>query len=42
VAILAHGLTKDDEVPDINIERAIGRKKRFEANPKEHTYESED
>jgi putative component of toxin-antitoxin plasmid stabilization module len=42
VAILAHSLTKEDEVPDMDIERAITRKKLFESNPKEHTYESED
>jgi phage-related protein len=41
VAILAHGLTKEDEVPDVDIERAIARKKLFAMNPKEHTYESE-
>jgi phage-related protein len=42
VAILAHSLTKEDKIPDVDIERAIKRKKLFEANPKEHTYESED
>ena len=41
VAILAHGLAKEDKIPDVDIERAIKRKKLFEANPKEHTYESE-
>ena len=41
VAILAHSLTKEDKIPDVDIERAIKRKKLFEANPKEHTYESE-
>src|ERR1035441_4038272 len=40
VAILAHALTKEDEVPKVDIERAIKRKKLFEANPKAHTYES--
>jgi phage-related protein len=40
VAILAHSLTKEDEVPDVDIERAIARKKLFAMNPKEHTYES--
>jgi hypothetical protein len=35
------GLTQD-EVPAPDIERAIKRKKLFETNPKEHTYESED
>ena len=42
VAILAHSLTKEDEVPDIDIERALKRKKCFAMNSKEHTYESED
>lgn len=42
VAILAHSLTKEDEIPDVDIDRAIARKKLFAANPKEHTYESED
>jgi phage-related protein len=41
VAILAHSLTKENEVPSIDVERAITRKKLFAANPKEHTYESE-
>jgi len=40
VAILAHALTKEDKVPDVDIERAIARKKVFVANPKAHTYES--
>jgi hypothetical protein len=42
VAILAHALTKEDEVPEADIERTIKRKKLFEANPKAHTYESQD
>ena len=41
VAILAHSLTKEDKIPVVEIERAIKRKKLFESNPKEHTYESE-
>ncbi len=41
VAILAHSLTKEDKVPDVDIERAIKRKELFETKPKEHTYESE-
>ena len=40
VAILAHGLTKEAEVPKVAIERALKRKKLFESNPKAHTYES--
>jgi len=42
VAILAHGLTKEDKVPAADIERAIKRKRQFEKNPKAHTYESDD
>jgi hypothetical protein len=40
--IVIYGLTKEDEIPDVEIERAMARKKLFDANPKEHTYESED
>ena len=38
VAILAHALTKEDVVPSIDIERAIQRRKRYEKDPKAHTY----
>jgi hypothetical protein len=38
VAILAHGLIKEQAVPPADIERAIVRKKKFEANPVRHTY----
>lgn len=38
VAILAHGLTKEDVVPPADIERAIRRKQTFESNPARHTY----
>jgi phage-related protein len=40
-AILAHALTKEHEVPNVDIGKAIARKKLFEINPKAHTYESE-
>lgn len=39
VAILAHGLTKEAEVPDVEIERALRRKAKFEANPEAHRFE---
>ena len=39
VAILAHSLTKEDQVPPVDIERALKRKWLFAANPQEHTYE---
>lgn len=38
VAIVAHGLTKEDVVPPADIERALRRKKAFEADPQRHTY----
>ena len=41
VAVLAHGLTKEAEVPDADIERALLRKKHFENDPDKHTHEEE-
>ena len=35
-AIVSHGIVKEDAVPPNEIERAIQRKKRFEANPAKH------
>lgn len=40
-AVLSHGIKKEDSVPPIEIEKAIQRRKNFEANPKAHTYEEE-
>jgi len=42
VAILAHGLTKEDEVPNADIERAIQRKEAFAQNPAKHSYPEDD
>jgi phage-related protein len=42
IAVLAHGLTKEDKVPDADIERALRRKEALEADPAAHTYEEED
>ena len=42
VAILAHGLTKEDEVPNADIERAIQRKEAFVKDPAKHTYPEDD
>lgn len=42
VAVLAHAITKEEEqVPDIDIDRAIQRKKQFEVSPEVHTYAEE-
>jgi phage-related protein len=35
-AIVSHGIVKEDAVPPMEIERAIQRKKRLEANPARH------
>lgn len=38
IVIISHGFTKEDKVPDVEIERAIRNKMMFEANPNEHSY----
>ena len=35
-AVLAHGVVKERAVPPKEIDRAVERKKRFEANPAKH------
>jgi hypothetical protein len=40
-AVLAHGLVKERAVPPADIERAIKRRERFEADPEIHTYVGE-
>jgi hypothetical protein len=37
VAVIAHGCTKEGEVDDRDIDRAVARRKQFEANPALHT-----
>jgi len=37
--VLSHGLVKEREVPPVEIMRAIDRKRKFEADPRGHTYE---
>ena len=39
VAVLAHGLTKEREIPKTDLETAIKRKKLFKADPATHTHE---
>lgn len=36
IAVVAHGLTKEAEVPARDIERAIERRRRYEQDPAEH------
>src|ERR1039457_6644611 len=38
VVVLSHGITKEGAVPGVEIDRAVDRKKKFEADPKAHTY----
>lgn len=38
VAVLAHCLTKEREIPAADLKRALDRKKLFEANPAQHTH----
>jgi phage-related protein len=38
-AVVSHGLVKERVVPSNEIDHAVERKKRFEANPAKHTYE---
>jgi phage-related protein len=40
-AVVSHGLVKEAEVPSKEIEKAIERKRKFEKDPKTHTYEEE-
>lgn len=41
VAILTHGLTKEKAVPAAEIDRAINRKRMFEADPERHSYKED-
>ena len=36
--MLAHAITKESEIPMVEINRALDRKRLFVANPAAHTY----
>jgi hypothetical protein len=38
VVVLSQGITKEGEVPNVEINRATERMKKFEADPRAHTY----
>jgi phage-related protein len=38
VAVLAHSITKEDEIPPSDINRAMERKRAFVASPAAHTF----
>ena len=41
VAVVSHGFTKESEVPAVEIDLAIYRKRAFENDPERHTYKTE-
>ena len=41
VAVLVTAITKQDEVPAVEIERAIERKRLYEESPEQHAYEED-
>jgi len=38
VVVVSHGIVKESEVPDTEVNRAVHRKKCFEADPGAHSY----
>jgi hypothetical protein len=42
LAVLAHAITKEGEVPGADIDRAVRRKKAFASNSAMHTYAEEE
>lgn len=38
VAVLAHAITKENEIPIVEINRALERRRMFAANPAAHTF----
>jgi hypothetical protein len=36
--VVSHGIVKQSEVPEVEIDRAVERKQRFESDPEPHTY----
>jgi len=39
--VLTHGLIKEREVPEVDIERAISRKREFQRDPARHSFHEE-
>jgi len=42
LVVLAHAITKEDTVPEADIERAIRRRKAFASDPERHSYFEEE
>lgn len=41
IAVVSHGLTKEDVVPDREIDLAVARNMRFKKDPERHTYKEQ-
>jgi phage-related protein len=41
-AVLSHGLTKEKEIPEREIDRALRTKSLFETNPTKYTYQDDE
>lgn len=37
IAVLSHLITKEEAVPDAEIDRAVARKRKFQSDPERHT-----
>jgi hypothetical protein len=37
-AVISHGLTKEKQVPAMEVDKALGAKEAFEGNPSAHTF----
>ena len=42
VVVVSHGLHKERRVPSLEIDRAIERKKKFQAGPTAHTFDPDE
>ena len=40
IAVVAHGLVKEDRIPPRQIDRALRRKRQYEADPELHTHKA--
>ena len=41
-SVLAHALTKEDQMPRRDLDRAVGRRRNFESKPDQHLFEGDD
>ncbi len=41
VSVLAHSILKKDQIPRADLDRAVERKRKFEKNPDQHSFEGD-